>query len=238
MGTGPTVLMLHGWGSNKDTFDPISMPLSEHYKIISLSLPGFGLSPEPSTPWSVEDYTELVRAFMAEVAPGETYDCICHSYGGRIAAKLREYKNLVVIGGAGIKPRRSLWYYIRLYNYKMIKMLASVPVLGAVFRRPHIALRNLRSSSDYSQATPTMRATLALAVNHDQKKDYAQIQVPTLLIWGEKDEATPLRDGQLINRIVKDSILLTHPGMGHFVFSEAPQAVAKQVLQFLKGGQF
>lgn len=235
VGEGMPVLLLHGWGGNKDSFAPVTKHLPPKYKLISLSLPGFGGSPEPNTAWSVQDYADLVSAFVADkLTPEERSEllCITHSYGGRLAGKLRSFKKLVQIASAGIKPRRSLRYHVSLFLYKLLKGIANIPVIGIPFKRPHKALRALRGSDDYNNATPIMQQALTMAVNHDQRRDFAKITCPTLIIWGKADGTTPIWMGYEMEKLISGSAIVTYDDGSHRVHYDHAAEVAIVIDKF------
>lgn len=234
-GEGQPLLFLHGWGRDKDAFAPIISNLPREYKIITLSLPGFGNSPEPAKAWTVEEYAELVRRFLDErLTPEERAEllCVTHSYGGRLAGKIKSFKKLVQIASAGIKPKRPLKYHLGLFFYKIVKALASLPLISPIFKRPHIAYRRLRSSDDYKNASPVMKEALAYAINHDQKRDFAAIACPTLLIWGQEDDTTPLWMGKTMERLIQDSALIVYPDATHQVLTERAAEIAIVIDKF------
>ncbi len=241
VGEGMPVLLLHGWGGNKDSFSPVTKYLPPKYKLISLSLPGFGGSPEPEAAWSVQDYADLVSAFIAEKLSAEERGallCITHSYGGRLAGKLKNFKKLVQIASAGIKPKRSLKYHIGLFFYKLLKGIAAIPFVGAPFQRPHRAHRALRGSDDYNNATPVMQQALTMAVNHDQRRDFAQITCPTLIIWGESDSTTPIWMGYEMEKLIQGSALITYSDGSHRVHYDHAAEVAIVIDNFFSNEDF
>lgn len=73
-------------------------------------------------------------------------------------------------------------------------------------------------SSDYKNLSGTMRGTFIKVVNEDLKKFMPSIQAPTLLIWGELDTATPLKDAKIMNKLIPDSGLVVLKGCGHYSF--------------------
>lgn len=236
-GEGKPLLFLHGWGRNQDAFAPIISHLPQEYKIITLSLPGFGNSPEPEKAWTVAEYADLVERFLNEkLTPEERSEllCVTHSYGGRLAGKIRSFKRLVQIASAGVKPKRPLKYHIGLFFYKILKTLARIPVISPIFKRPHIAYRRLRSSDDYQNASPVMREALAYAINHDQKKDFAAITCPTLLIWGDADNVTPLWMGQTMETLIGNSALIVYPNATHQVLTECAPDIAVIIDKFFR----
>lgn len=228
-GEGKPLLFLHGWGGSRKSFSPVIEHLPRTYKMITLSIPGFGESPEPDVAWSVQDYADLVSAFLdAKLTPEERAQllCVTHSYGGRLAGKIKKFKKLVQIASAGIKPERTVGYHVRLAGYKFLKFLANIPVAGMLFRRPHLAHRRLRGSDDYQNASPVMQRALTMAVNHDQRKDFAEITCPTLIIWGDADTTTPIEMGRTMEQLIKDSAMVVYPEATHQVYLEHAKEIS------------
>ena len=73
-----------------------------------------------------------------------------------------------------------------------------------------------------------------MAVNEDLTALLPKVQVSTLLIWGENDTATPLSDGQKMERLIPDAGLVTLAGAGHFAFAERFGQCSRVLDAFLK----
>lgn len=119
-----TVLFLHGWGAPVDTYALLTNYLAGFCRVVAPDLPGFGGSDEPQENWDVGDYADFVIDFAKALGLSEAV-LMCHSFGGRISIKLlteRELpftvKKAVFIDAAGIRPKRSLKYYAKVYSYK------------------------------------------------------------------------------------------------------------------------
>ncbi len=89
------------------------------------------------------------------------------------------------------------------------------------------------ASADYNAASPVMRGTLSKVVNEDLRRFMPSISAPTLLVWGEKDTATPLRDAKIMERLIPDAGLVVFPGAGHYSFLERPAQFAAVLDSFL-----
>ena len=63
-----------------------------------------------------------------------------------------------------------------------------------------------------------MRAILSRVVNEDLKHLMPAIKCPTLLIWGEKDTATPIGDAKIMEKLIPDAGLVSFPNAGHYSF--------------------
>lgn len=223
-GSGETFLFLHGWAAPVRTYQVMLRHLATYGRVVAPDLPGFGGSEEPSEPWNVEDYVAFVKAFCAEVGITEAV-LLGHSFGGRIIIKLLTeadcplaVKKIVLMDAAGIKPRRSAKYYIKVGAFKAAKWVCSLPGIRHMFPEAVSNARKLFGSADYSAASEVMRRTLVNSVNEDLTYLLPQIKASSLLIWGDEDTATPLRDGQTMERLIPDAGLVVLKGAGHFSF--------------------
>ena len=243
-GEGAPVLLLHGWGANITLFDGLMNLISKKYKAVALDMPGFGLSDEPKEPWCVDDYVDFVLKFIDFLDLGSELLLFGHSFGGRVIIKMMSRENLtfnvskiILTGSAGIKPKKSAKQKAKIAVYKMTKsILNSAPVKKAF---PD-ALENLRKkngSADYNSATPTMRTTLVKVVNEDLTHLLANIKASTLLIWGKNDTATPVSDGELMEKTIKDAGLVKIDNAGHYSFLEQPYIFHKVISSFLNIGE-
>lgn len=239
-GAGPVVLLLHGWGAPAETYGLIIHHLSAYCRVIAPDLPGFGGSDEPETAWCAEDYADFVLAFTQslDIRPAVL---IGHSNGGRIILKLMNRPDLpfavekiVLIDAAGIKPRHGAGYYARVYSYKAGKWVLSLPGIRQLFPEAVERLRAKKGSADYRSASPIMRQTMVRLVNEDLSSCLPGIKASTLLIWGEKDTATPLEDGKRMERDIPDAGLVVLAGAGHFSFAERWGQCSRVLDAFLK----
>lgn len=78
-----------------------------------------------------------------------------------------------------------------------------------------------------------MRAILSKVVNEDLKSVMPSIKAPTLLIWGEDDTATPMRDARTMERLIPDAGLVSFPGCGHYSFLDNRGQFAAVLRSFL-----
>ena len=229
------VILMHGWGCNHSTLKSIEAQLTPGFKVYNVDFPGFGGSNEPSAVWGVEEYTSLIEEF-ARQEHIESPILLGHSFGGRVGilfASRNKVHKLILVDAAGVKPRRSLRYYYKVYSYKAIKH-ALLFFLGK--KRGETALNSYRAkvgSSDYSNASPMMRAILSKVVNEDLKSVMPKIACPTLLIWGANDTATPLADAKIMEKLIPDAGLVSFDGVGHYSFLENPYQFAAVLKSFL-----
>lgn len=236
-GDGPrAVIVMHGWGCKASTVDLLARAASgTGTTVYNLDLPGFGASSEPEEVWGVERYTALIEEFAKKNGIKKP-TLIGHSFGGRLAivyASRNEVEKLILVDAAGIKPRRSMKYYFKVYSFKAAKRL--LPLLLGKNKADRIIerWRGKAGSSDYAQASAKMRAIMSRVVNEDLTSLLPEIKAPTLLIWGEKDTATPLRDARTMERLIPDAGLVSYPEAGHYSFLDRPAQTIAVIENFI-----
>lgn len=234
-----TVLLLHGWGVDSSLYHLIIDHLAEYCRVVAPDLPGFGGSAEPPHPYTPDDYADFVLGFAAALNITEAV-AIGHSNGGRVLIKLLSRKNLpltikkaVLIDSAGLPSRHSFSYYVKVYSYKLIRFLFSLPPFKQLFPNAVENARKKRGSADYQQASPLMRQSMVIALKEDVTPLLSDITASTLLIWGKHDTATPLSDGQTMERLIPDAGLAVLDG-GHWAFAECAEQCRRILDVFIK----
>lgn len=241
-GEGKSVLIIPGWGATVETYMSIIDSVSTYANIYCLDIPGFGKSQQPNTAWNLEDYTNLIIKFIKSQNINEL-DLIGHSNGGRIIIKLATTKSLtfkinkiILIDSAGIVRKKTLSQKIRIYSFKLCKKILQIKFIDKRYPDLLDKLRSFFGSDDYKNANPILRQSLVKLVNEDLKHLLPEIKVPTLLIWGEKDDATPLSDAKIMEKLIPYAGLVNIKGGSHYVFLEQPFYINKIINTFLNGG--
>jgi pimeloyl-ACP methyl ester carboxylesterase len=233
-GSGPAVLVLHGWGASIEAVQPIVAGLAPVATVHTLDLPGFGQTEPPPRPWGVEDYQEFVAAFM-DALEIERPTIVGHSNGGRIAIRMaatepRRAARLVLVDSAGIRPKRTLRWYRRVGMAKLGKYAARW--LGAPGERLRARIVGRVASTDYA-AAGEMRPTLVRLVNSDLREYLPRISVPVLLVWGAEDTDTPVADARLMEKLIPDAGLVVLEGAGHYSYIDQAARFARIVTHFI-----
>ena len=230
-----TLILLHGWGANKETMAPLMRGLGDKYRIISLDLPGFGASSALEEPWDTANYVYFLERFVETVLPDakdESLNFLGHSNGGRIllkygAARPKVLKRLILIDSAGVPAKHKLDWYVKTYSFKALKKIGSLAPKGSELEAAIKEKQAKAGSTDYRNASPVMKGTMSKLLKEDCTKYMDRIKVPTLLIWGDQDTATPIEDGKLMEKLIPDAGLVALPGASHFSYLERlPQVLA------------
>jgi pimeloyl-ACP methyl ester carboxylesterase len=225
-GSGELVVLLHGWGSNIKLFANLIDLLSAKYTVVAMDMPGFGESEEPKTPWCVDDYVQFVIDFLKDYDAKEV-TLLGHSFGGRVIIKMHsreslpfKVKKVILVDSAGIMPPKSNKKSWRTRYYKMGKAVLSTKLVQKLAPDALENFRKKMGSADYAAASPMMRQVMVKVVNEDLEPYLPNIKCPTLLVWGVNDTATPLSDGEKMEKLIPDAGLVRLENAGHYSFLE------------------
>lgn len=223
---GAPILLLHGWGSSAELMRPVANALKDRYRVYNLDLPGHGLSPPPPEPWGVPEHAVVVQQLIEDEI-GQPVTIIGHSNGGRIALYMAAddrmrglIRRLVLISPSGVPRERTLGYHVRRNAAKVLK--APFEVLPEPLREfgldwlRHSLVWRLIGSSDYSRLQGVMRDTFVKTVNQYVEDRLHQIEVPTLLFWGSRDEAVTRKQVQVLEEGIPDAGLVVLEDAGHY----------------------
>jgi len=178
----------------------------------------------------------LTQDLMAELGI-ERPVVIGHSFGGRVAIKLAAahpdaVERLVLVDAAGVPPRRTLRRVMRRAASRFAN------AMGRHLGRPGQALRGAIvrriASPDYLNAGP-LRDTFLAIVREDLRPALAAVKCPTLLVWGESDDDTPLADARTMEKLIPGARLLVLKNAGHFSYLDQYGRFRLAVIPFLNG---
>jgi len=226
----PTIVLLHGWGGNSQSFFPIYSAFDD-FNILSLDFCGFGQSDKPTADFTIFSYAQIVSCLLKYFNLTNTI-LVGHSFGGRVALILGEtdkeiVSKLILIDSAGIKPRFSAKRLLKIIKYKINKKLVD---------------HNLRKgdclekygSVDYKKLSSIEKQVFSKIVRQDLTNFAKSTTQDTLILWGEKDKDTPLYMAKRLHKFIKNSKLFVIKGAGHFSYLDNKQTTIKIIKEFLK----
>ncbi len=208
-----TIIFLHGWGQNIQMMKPLADSRESKNDIIIIDLPGHGESEEPKYAWSVYDYVDFLSEFCNQLKIKNPI-LVGHSFGGKISllyASRYNVKKLVLFGSPFRKEIKKLSLKTRI-----LKTAKKIPVLNKLegFAKKHIG------STDYKNASPLMREILVNTVNLDITDEVKKIKAPTLIVWGDLDEAVSIDDAYILESLIEDSGVVVYEGCTHYAYLE------------------
>ncbi len=224
----PAIVFFHGWGGGFSSFLFFAQQLSKKYFCVVFD---FNKMINSAPPKHMEDFAHEVKSTLDELNVTCAF-AVGHSFGGRVIAKTATifpeiFKKIVLVDSAGLPPRRSLWYHIKVRWFKLNVRLAR----AGLIKTSRLARFGSR---DYMALNSVAKQTFKNVVNENLTPCFASIRVPTLIFWGEKDRETPPVMAKKLNKIIKDSGIVWINGAGHFSYLDAPQLFRAAILEFFK----
>lgn len=222
-GSGKDVIFLHGWGGSISSFLGCAKRISKKYRVTLVDFYGFGETKALPFPLYLDDYVnsivDIIRYYKMDSAI-----IVGHSFGGRVAIRLASkygylLDKVVLVDSAGIKPRRTLKYYAKIFLHKLCIRL-------------HI--NHVGGSEDYKKLSNVMKQTFKNIVNEDQTYELSKITLPIMLVWGDKDRDTPIYMAKRILHRIPQSFLVILKNSGHFAYVERHSIFTRILIEFLE----
>lgn len=237
VGEGRPVIALHGWGGSVQSFWPVAERLAPSgFQVHLLDMPGFGQSDLPPETWGVMDYMRFVTAYLDE-AQIERCGVLGHSFGGRIglvmaAEKPERVNRMVLANSAGLKTPLSIGQQTRNGLARLVRGSLETLHLEVWRERLQEVYNRRYASADYLTAGP-LRETFLRVIEEDLTLFAERVQAPTILIWGDQDNDTPLWQGRRLEQLIPDAALIVFNGAGHFSYLERLNEYLRIVENFL-----
>lgn len=232
------IVILHGWGASSKSWIQVKQLLERKgYKVLVFDLPGFGNAGLPPQPFSVGDYVDWVKKEVKNFGP---FFLLGHSFGGRVSIKFAakypgKLKGLILVSSAGIKHKPLFLLGFILKIFKRFKFISNLPILKNIFYFfRQIFYKYILRKTDYLNVSGVMKGTFKKAVEEDLSPYLPKIKVPTLIIWGEKDKITPLKDAYLMKKEIRNSKLEIIKNAGHAPHLYNPDEVAEMAAKFIR----
>jgi pimeloyl-ACP methyl ester carboxylesterase len=205
-----SILILHGWGSNKEIMKQAFAQTLPQYKHIYLDMPGFGKSPN-SMVLTTKVYASIVEIFLKElqVMP---HIAMGHSFGGKVATLLGT-PCLVLLSSAGVVTEKPWSVKVKIATFKLLKPLGMQKV------------RELFVSNDVKGMSQAMYETFKNVVDEDFEAEFSKSESHALCFWGKEDTATPLYTGEKISHLIERSEFYPLDG-DHYFFLQHNQYIA------------
>jgi pimeloyl-ACP methyl ester carboxylesterase len=235
IGKGPTIVLLHGWGHDWQTWNNLIPYLSKKHQLLIPDLPAFGKSqnPEDSKSWDSNKYVLWLDEFLKKTTQSKKIILIGHSLGGKISALFaaehpEKVDKLFLIGPSGIPDK------IDSPKKTKVKILATIPDFFKNIVTPklrHRLLKMVGSSSDYLNSSPDQQKILKNTIKENIVTSLKKISAPTFLFWGTLDQAAPYKNYQVFLDQLPNAELIKFENVGHFPFTENEVGFKKELLK-------
>ena len=212
------LLVLHGWGSNKEIMKQAFGKLLPDYKHIYLDMPGFGKSSNEMI-LTTEDYAKIVQLFLDELQV-KAKIAMGHSFGGKVSTLLKT-PCLVLLSSAGIVTEKPWSIKVKIATFKLLKPLGFAKI------------RQLFVAPDAQGMSHEMYETFKNVVDEDFEDSFSASKSKALCFWGIEDTATPLYTGEKIAGLITNSEFYPLDG-DHFFFLKHANFIADTLTQKCK----
>lgn len=251
-GTGPTVLLLHGFSANKDTWLKFAAEMPEEYHLIIPDLAGHGETPAPVT----QDYNlirqaERLHKLMAATG-AEQFHIAGNSMGGAISAIYatrypQQILSLTLIDAAGVDAPEQSEYMQALaegknpliatdedsFEYRWNFVMSEPPLLPWPLR-PVVVRKTIAREGINREIFSDMLATREeLAASQFEQQLSEKVTMPTLIIWGEEDRVLDVSAAQVFKEKLPQAQVKIYPGIGHLPMVEIPAETAELYSRFI-----
>ena len=253
--TCPAVMLLHGANASLHTWEPLVAALGAEYRIITLDLPGHGLTGgTPDGDYSPEGMMAAVDVVAAELAL-DTFILGGNSMGGGISwryslAQPARVQALLLLNAAGMPPRAGEKAPASNIGFRIMRYRAGRWLAGQITPRSLVASSLQQSVSNQAIVTeaavdrywellrfPGNRQATAKRATLPRDTAIAarvsEITAPTLILFGAEDRIINPSAAQTFGERIKGSKIVLLPGIGHLPMEEAPDATAAAISEFL-----
>ncbi|HXC55554.1 MAG TPA: alpha/beta hydrolase [Rhizomicrobium sp.] len=253
----PVLLLLHGSNASLFTWEPWSKTLSDHFRVVSVDLPGHGLTGATAN----HDYTaagmvNFVAAFADKLGL-KSFALAGNSMGGGVAARFAEtyparVSALILVDAGGMPTKMGDHVPIA---FKLLRQSWAQSLLAHLNPRPlvreglndaivHKAVLTEKMIDLYTDMALLEGSRQATFERFNQfgggdanyvKDHVGALKMPVLILWGEEDHLIPVAAAHLWNKALPGSKLIVYPATGHIPMEEVADRSATDVRAFLAG---
>jgi pimeloyl-ACP methyl ester carboxylesterase len=261
-GDGPPVVLIHGMVNSSRHWEAVALRLAERYMVIAPDLIGHGDSATPRGDYSLGAHAASIRDLLAVIGIDRA-TLVGHSLGGGVAMQFfyqfpQRTERLVLVssGGLGrevspllrsaVLPGASALLSVAAHR-RVVSALAHAgerlrdrgASRGVYLQAVARALRPLEEPGAREAFVQTLRSVIDVRGQRVSARDrlYLLAGLPTLIVWGERDNTIPLSHGRDAHRAIPGSSFATLPRAAHFPHLEDPAGLALALADFLQTTQ-
>jgi pimeloyl-ACP methyl ester carboxylesterase len=257
-GDGPPVVLVHGMLNSSSHWQSVALDLASDYTVIAPDLIGHGDSAAPRGDYSLGAHAASIRDLLTALGI-ERATIVGHSLGGGVTMQFfyqfpARVQRLVLVSSGGLGHEVSpMLRTAALPGMSAALALAAHPRLlgvvwgagtrlrglgvrkGAYVQAVARALRPLERPQAREAFLQTLRAVIDVRGQRVSATDrlYLLESMPTMIVWGERDNTIPLEHGRRAHEATPNSRFRTLPGAAHFPHLEEPEALAAVLRDFL-----
>jgi pimeloyl-ACP methyl ester carboxylesterase len=260
VGAGPPVILIHGFGGSMWQWEYQQHPLSQHFRVLTLDLPGSGLSDKPEIDYRPDQMLDYFVEFMDAVNIPEA-TLVGNSMGAGLAIGMAlthpsRVTKLALIDGlpqhvtakltspsVKLALETSAPSWLVSFGNMLFGGLMTETVLREIVHDPALLTPAVIERSNRNRRRPGLiKPILAVGDNLPLWESgfaarISEITHPTLVIWGEEDRVFPIAVGEELHRTIKGSKFIPVSSAGHIPQWERPDAVNQELITFIQCNQ-
>ena len=248
-GTGKPIVLIHGTGSSLHTWEEWTKILEQEFQVISLDIPGFGLTgPNKEGEYNLNYYAKFLDTFLKQIDI-DTIAIAGNSLGGAIAwtyATLfpKKVKKLILVDASGYTSNKEPPLAFQLAKNPVLsrlllsmtpKSLFETSIKDVYYNKALVSSELINQYYELYLREGNRRAFID-RVNTKQYGDPSKIKTikcPTLIQWGQHDRWVLLENAYKFNKDIADSKLIIYENAGHVPMEEIPEITGRDALNFL-----
>ncbi len=229
-GSGPAVLLLHGWGSRAEAYKEFLSTFPDDVaEIVIPDLPGFGSTPllrNKGGVWGVHEYASWVKALLDVLSWNASVMIIGHSFGGQIALMIANshpetISGLILYAAAVVRPAHTFRRSV-------------IHTLSPAFRPLRSLIHKAGAFQDWGNTPPELQPVMEKIVRQDMTHLLPGTMTNTIILWGDQDRKTPIEHGRKIAEQMPNAELRIIQGAGHSLRNDAPEQFRKELLRAIQ----
>ncbi len=257
IGAGPVVVFLHGLSGCWQNWLETIPEFARDHRVIAIDFPGFGRSEMPDEPISIPGYARMLDELLGALSVGSA-TIVGNSMGGFVGADMairfpHRVERLVLVAAAGLSMEHMLNERNRGLRARIENVLFFG--LGRLAERSDIVVRSPRLRRAMlllvvahperlpgplvleqvnGAGRPGFHPALDAMVRYPIRDRLGEIDVSTLIVWGELDRLVPLRDAAEFEWLIRDARKVVYEDTGHMVMLERPQRFNADLRAFIE----
>jgi pimeloyl-ACP methyl ester carboxylesterase len=246
-GSGPPVVLIHGMVNSSRHWERVALALADRYTVIAPDLLGHGDSATPRGDYSLGAHAATIRDLLSAIGVDRA-SIVGHSLGGGVAMQFfwqfpQRTQRLVLVSSGGLGHEVSpLLRSLALPGIGFAVAAAAHPAVVRAFARGGVqgraiarALRPLAQPGARRAFLQTLQSVIDVRGQRVSAVDrlYLLEAMPTLIVWGERDNTIPVSHGRAAHAAIPHSRFVTLPAAAHFPHLEDPAGLAEVLGDFL-----
>ena len=241
-GSGPPVILIHGFPMNQHVWDDLAEKLSESFHVITLDLPGFGKSAPLREGFTLEDVAAAILDFIHEKNYGVAV-LVGHSLGGYVALAMTErepdtFAGLCLFHSTAVadteEKKQSRTKVLDFVDKQGVQAFTSNFIAQLYADPQHSSITKVKQIAVQSSAEAVKGYTVAMRDRKDRTDVLKRFSKPILLVAGEKDQVIPsesiLQQASLNTKA--EAVIL--PAVAHMGMFESEGPCLKKISDFIK----